>query len=151
MSVGEAGFGRCVEKVVKSLFADAIHRIYVPSPYLPIGDSKSGVLVIYPVDFCDSHLVAFCWQFPGHSVHRGFLWFGLYGRISSVISQLTVTRPLPSHWLQTYVSSFSSPGTLPVPWHIRQSATFGGWVTSLFMPHPPLSWVRQRRFHPGRP
>ena len=26
-----------------------VNRIYVPSPYLPIGDSKSGVLVIYPV------------------------------------------------------------------------------------------------------
>lgn len=31
-----------------------MHRIYVPAPYLPVGNTLFGVLVIYPVDVFDS-------------------------------------------------------------------------------------------------
>ena len=47
--------------------------------------------------------------------------------MSSVISQLTVTRPLPSHCGQ-----ISSP-FLPVPWHILHSATLGALVVVVFI------------------
>lgn len=32
-------------------------RIYVPLPYLPVRKTLFGIMVIYPVDFCDSLLI----------------------------------------------------------------------------------------------
>lgn len=54
--------------------------------------------------------------------------------MSSVVTLLTVTLPLPSHWghLAGYLCGVSA-GMIPVPWHSWHTAIRGGRLISLFM------------------